>query len=151
MDAVEYTKFVRGKATENFNRDGCLTPVILALQGKGLVIATLSRLSKDEAARLLKRMRLESTLVAVLAEAWLVDLANATPEQQRQAMAVQPSRHPARREVAMLTVYHGLTMVVHTADIIRSGGKKKPVLGPWQTMPMTEAEGRLVEPPPEWN
>ncbi len=149
MDADEYTEFVKGKATENFNRDGSLAPVILALQDKGLVITMLARLSKDETARVLQRMRMESTLVAVVTEAWLLDLAQATPEQQRQAMTTPPSRHPHRKEVALVSVYQGTHLTMHAADIIRSG--KKPFLGLWRVMPMTDAQGRLVEPPPEWN
>jgi hypothetical protein len=61
-----------------------------------------------------------------------------------------PSEHPKRKEVARVTIYHGLDTTMYSADIIRSG-KKKPVLGPWKALPLAGAEGRFVTPPAEWN
>lgn len=86
----------------------------------------------------------------MVTEAWLVELGKATPQQRQHALSVPPSNHPARKEVALVTLYHGTRMTVHAADIIRIG-RKKPVLGPWKTMPMTDAQGRLADPPPDWN
>jgi hypothetical protein len=150
MDPTQFGEFVRSKATENFRRDGQLEPVIVSVQPPGLSAVALPMEDKDKAARLIQRVRATSPLVAVVTEAWYVDLTKLAPEQQRQAMDMPPSEHPKRKEVAFVTVYHGLDMTIHAADIIRSG-RRKPVLGPWNVMPSTNAEGRFVTPPAEWN
>jgi hypothetical protein len=150
MDRDQFTEIVKGKAEQNFRTHGHLAAVILAVQPQGIAAELLPMDDKDAAARLVQRFRATSLLVAVVAESWYVDLTKLTPEQQRQAMAIPPSKHPKRKEVAMVTIHHGLDTTGHTADIIRSG-RKKPVLGPWKVMPMAGAEGRFVTPPAEWN
>ena len=150
MDPNEFGEFVRSKAAENFRCDGHLEPVIVSVQPPGLSAVALPVEDKDKAARLLQRVRATGPLVAVVTEAWYVDLAKLTPEQQQQAMDMPPREHPKRKEVAIVTVYHGLQTTMHAADIIRSG-RKKPVLGPWKVMSMTGADGRFVTPPAEWN
>ena len=150
MDPHGFATFVKDKAGENFRRDGHLEPVIVSVQLPGLNAVALPMDDKDESARLIQCVRATSPLVAVVAEAWYVDLTKLAPEQAREAMSMAPSEHPKRKEVAFVTVYHGLGMTVHAADIIRSG-RRKPVLGPWKVIPMTGAEGRFVTPPAEWN
>ena len=150
MDRDKFAEFVKAKAGENFRAHGHLAPVIVAVQPQGLTAVPMPVDDKDESARLVQRFRATSSMVAVVTEAWYLDLTTLTPEQERQAMTMPPSRHPERKEVAMVTVHHGLDTAGYAADISRSG-RRKPVLGPWQVMPMAGAEGRFVTPPPEWN
>lgn len=150
MDPNEFAEFVKAKASENFRKHGHIAAVIVSVQPQGTSAELLPMDDKDESARLIQCVRATSPLVAVVTEAWYVDLTKLAPEQQRQAMGVPPSEHPKRKEVAIVTVHHGLQTTMHAADIIRSG-REKPVLGPWKAMPMAEAEGRFVTPPAEWN
>jgi hypothetical protein len=150
MDANEFAEFVKAKAGGNFRTHGHLAPVIVSVQPQGLNAVALPMDDKDESARLIQRVRATSPLVAVVTEAWYVDLTKLAPEQARQAVDMPPSQHPKRKDVAIVTVHHGLQTTMHAADIIRSG-RKKPVLGPWKVMPSTNAEGRFVTPPAEWN
>jgi hypothetical protein len=150
MDANGNARFVKDKATENFRKHGHLAPVIVSVEPPGLNAMALPMDDKDESARLIQRVRATSPLVAVVTEAWYVDLTKLSPEQAREAMDMAPSKHPERIEVAMVTVYQGLRKTGHVADIIRKG-RKKPVLGPWREAPMAEAEGRFMTPPAEWN
>ena len=150
MDTDDFAEFVKAKASENFRTHGHLAPVIVAVQPQGITGELLPMDDKEEAARLIQRIRATSPLVATVVEAWYVDMTKMSPEQVRSAMTMPPSKHPKRIEVAMVTVYQGLRKAACVADIIRRG-RKKPVLGPWKAVPMAEAEGRFVEPPTEWN
>jgi len=141
---------VRNTAGESFTRDGYLAAVVVFLQPQGISAELLPMDDKDESARLIQRVRSSSPLVAVVTEAWYVDLTKLSPEQAREAMDMAPSKHPQRIEVAMVTVYQGLRKTGYVADIIRKG-RKKPILGPWREAPMAEAGGRFVTPPAEWN
>jgi hypothetical protein len=138
MDRDQFTEIVKGKAEQNFRTHGHLAAVVLAVQPQGIAAELLPMDDKDTAARLIQRVRATSPLVAVVAESWYVDLSKLSQEQHRQAMDVPPSRHPKRKEVAMVTIHHGLDTTAYAADIIRSG-RKKPVLGPWKVLPMAGA------------
>ena len=150
MDRDEFTETVKAKAEGNFRTHGHLAAVVVAVQPTGLTAELLPMDDKDESARLIQRFRATSSLVAVVTEAWYVDLTKLAPAQQNRAMNTPPSEHPKRQEVAVVTVYAGFRVTMHAADIIRKG-RRKPVLGPWKLMPSTEAGGRFAVPPADWN
>ena len=150
MDRDPFTQTMKAKAEQNFQTHGYLAAIVVAVQSQGIAAELLPMEDKDAAARLIQRFRAASPLVAVVAESWYIDLTKLAPEQQRQAMDMPPSKHPKRKEVALVTIHHGLDTTMYSADIIRKG-RKKPVLGPWREAPMAGAEGRFVTPPAEWN